>query len=289
MKKYQWRIFFILLSLFNLKSLNAAAKEPFAFGAISEVCGQEGAKNREMCAQSTSILKKFTEELSHKSHVPLKLQVYTRVNEAVQLFEKEEIDCGYIKLIPFLKLKKRMGDSIEALALSTQSNGSDTYYSAFVTLNEKKNVHWDDLQGKTIGFIRDSASGYYLPKVVLKEKKLLDSITVKMYDNYYDVVDALKRKEIFGLFGADVAFPGGALGDPDLFKIQFFITDKLPQALFVVNTDKIDPKERRALKRQLAKISVPFNGEGINTFSGFKPIKRNQHKLLQDIAEILED
>ncbi len=279
------KILALLVFIFNF-NVAAALDHPLTIGYLSEVCAQKSPKNRRICHQSVLILKNFNQNLSAKTNIPLDFKLYNRVESFVDLFEKGKVDGGFVKLAPFLKLKKKMGNRIQPIAISTDNTGASIYYSALITLRGNQIKQWSDLKGKTIGLIRDSISGFYFPKAFLRSKHLSKEVATVVYDNYYDAASGLQNGEVFGLFAASNAFAGGDLGKPETMQFKL-IDQELPMALFVINTDRVGNREIATLKKGLSKTSTSFHGQGINTFAGFKPLTKEKCTLIEELISIL--
>lgn len=285
MNKYRLQIFFVIFLYMNFNMANA--DEKLVFALLSQVCDQKGEKNQEMCQESVVLLNQFIDDFCQNTQIPMEMQLYTHVDDFVHLFKNGEIDGGYIKLGAYLKLQKESNQSVEIIGISTQSNGSHTYHSACITL-QNKFIKWKNLKGKTIGLIQDSVSGNLLPKKILKEKGLYNPKHIVMFSDYYAAAKALESKKVDAVFGADMAFNGDAFGDSSKFKQQFILHPPLPMAFFVVNTDRVSRSTINLLKRVITTIEIPFNGQGINTFAGFKLFEKKEQKSIDKLIDLIE-
>ena len=80
------------------------------------------------------------------------------------------------------------------------SSNKTVYYSSLVTLKSNKAESVSDITSGKIGVLKDTSSvdGNQIPYEVLKDKKIKN--TVKEYENYVDLINALYDKEVEYIF-----------------------------------------------------------------------------------------
>ena len=270
------------------QSLYAAtsASKPLMFAGLSEVCVQTQPQYVAMCKRSKAALTQFTKDLSQSISKPVELAVYTNVADATHMLESGQADMAYVKQVPYVELQKKQdGDAFQAIAISVENDGSDSYSSAFFTLKSEKQMSLSDLKDKKIGMIKASASGWYLPVMALKGAGIYNSKNIVVYSTYFSEIQALNDGKVSGVFAADTALSSGVFGEATNYKVNFRLTPKLPTAYFVINRSTVDEATVKKLQAALVSMHVQYdNQSGINPFVGFKLCNNGQCKTLADIT-----
>ncbi len=182
---------------------------------------------------------KFSQELAVILGLKVDHFIFTSNMDLVKAMNEKKIDFAFLNTMSLVYVEKQT-----PVKILLKANFSNPYYHSIILVpNNSKMAKIEDLVGKKLGVIDNhSASGYLLPVLDLREKKLESKVEKVQFSNHKQSVEALLKNKIDAVatYASDEKMQESGLdlvpGTKTKFKM-IWISKAIPTNPFVVRDE----------------------------------------------------